>query len=425
MIPLNAYPIIRRGKEIRLKFISRYSRSKLQKVIDLFESKNKKIIRKNDLIEEMRDIMSEEHDLRVINLLFYSLMVFYDLHEEKRPFIIGGKSRVLIRDEWDLKRIFYMWVQKKYGGFIPLEDREIAINKFCEEYRIDKEKLDNILAGGILRGYKLVRRTQNVPKVEEVIGISNFLLLEKTLGISSYATVIFYNVERKGAFVKDLLYRSKRARLLLDFRFENNDLVCDVSGPFQIFKHPSPIYGEGISRVLVGSLCKHKNWRLRVGLQYRKRNYFFNISSSDQKIKHLIPPWKYRHGQDIKQFDSETEMRLWNILKRLFPEFNIAREVDILEGVDGTIFIPDFTLRKDKKEVYIELVGFWTEKYARKKREKLDKIYISGIKSIIAVVDKKLKNFFGNTRYPVIYYDKRFIFAKSLKKAVCDLMSLN
>ena len=118
-------------------------------------------------------------------------------------------------------------------------------------------------------------------------------------------------------------------------------------------------------------------------------------------------------------------MRLWNILKRLFPEFNIAREADILEGVDGTIFIPDFTLRKDEKEVYIELVGFWTEKYARKKREKLDKIYMSGIKSIIAVVDKKLKKFFGNTRYPVIYYDKRFIFAKSLKKAVCDLMSLN
>lgn len=418
MIPLNAYPVMKRGREIRLKFILKYPQTKLQKIIELFESKNKKIVRRESLIEEIREIIAEEHDLRMINLLFHSMMVFYDLREEKKPFIIGGKFRTLIRDEWDLKRIFYIWVQKNYGGFIPLEEREVAIKKFCEEHSISKEKLDNILAGGILRGYKLVRRTQNIPKVEELIGVSNFLLLEKTLGISNYAMVILYDVERKGALVKDLLYRSKRARLLLDFRFEDNKLICNVSGPFQIFKHPSPIYGEGISRVLVGSLCEHKKWSLKAVLQYRKRRYFFNISSNDPRIRYLIPPWRYRRVQDIKPFDSEMEIRLWNMLKRLFPDFDTLREVDVLECADGTIFIPDFTLRKGKKEVYIELVGFWTEKYARKKREKLDKIYMSGITKIIAIVDKKLKKFFNNTRYPVIYYDKSFVFAKSLKNAV-------
>ena len=66
----------------------------------------------------------------------------------------------------------------------------------------------------------------------------------------------------------------------------------------------------------------------------------------------------------------------------------------------------------------MELVGFWTEDYARKKREKLDSIYRSGIRNIVAVVDAKLRKYFKDARFPVVYYEGYPSAARSLRKAI-------
>lgn len=421
MIPLNAYPAFRRGTELRIKFLSDKRLGEINQIIGIFESKNKKVVTKDELIELMRKVMADENDLRVINLVYHSMLVFYEFREQKIPFRTSGESSVVISDEWDLRKLFYMWVQKRYGGFISLEERDIAIDNFCREHGIRKDVLENVVAGSILKGYKLVRRIQEPPRPHDVVAISNFLLLEKTLCLSNYAKIIFYNVERKGGFLKDLIYRSKRSRLILDFRFEGSKLICNLSGPFQLFKHPSPIYGEYISSVLMGSLCRHREWYLEASVRYRKRDSIFRINSRNPNIRNIKPPWIFRgHPALEKPFDSEVERRLFIMLKRMFPKCVIQREPEIIEGENGVLFIPDFMIKYGDKSLYIELVGFWTERYAKKKREKLDAIYNNGIENILVIADKKLSKYFKNTPYKVIYYDKQLIIARTLRTLISE-----
>ena len=418
MIPLNAYPAYVRGRELYLKFLSRYPEDLLERIIGLFEEKNRSIIRRKELIEDIRRVLKHEHDLRIPNLIYYSMRVFYGLEEPKIPLILRNRQ-IAVKDEWDLRKIFYRWVQENYGGFIPIKLREEAINRFCSEYGIEPEKLDNILAGGILRGLKLIRRIERPPTPKELVDISNFLLLEKTLGISNYATVVFHDVDIKGAIVKDLLFRSKRARLILDFKIEDNKLVCYLSGPFQIFKHPSPIYGEGIRYVLVGALCRCRRWWLKAWVRYRKRNVVFKISSNNPKFTGLKPPWEYTGERwRCTAFDSQVEQKLYYLLSRMYPDAKIMRESDVVFTPTGRIFIPDFSLEIGDKKVYVELVGFWTGGYARKKREKLSELYSGGVGNIVAVVDKKLEKYFANASFPVVFYDSEFSIARSLRNAI-------
>ncbi len=406
-----------------MKYLSMYPQQYVRRAIELMEQKRGQKVAKEKLIEGLREIFMDEHDLRVVNLLYYSLLVFYELGEEKLPIMTSGKIRMRIKDKWDLRLLFYEWVQKTFGGFIPKDERESAISRFCEEYGIRRDVLENVLAGEILQGYKLIRRTTIIPTPNDIVAVSNFLLIEKTLSLSDTATIYFYDVDRKGTLIKDMLFRAKRARLLLDFREENNTLICFLSGPFQIFKHPSPIYGEYISYILVGSLVKHRKWKLRAWIRYRKRKALYEISSYDRRIRFLEPPWRY-HGRKrkIEAFDSEIEAKLYVLLRRLFPEAEILRESEIIVTDNKTVFIPDLVVKKNNKKAVVEIVGFWTENYAKKKREKLDAAYRSGVRNLIVVADKKLSKHFRDTKYPVLYYDKSLTIARSLRRIIEEIL---
>lgn len=424
MIPINAYPAYIRGGKLHLKYLSRYPQQRIRETIELMEKHRGRKVTRERLIGMLREIFPSEHDLRVINLIYYSLLVFYKLSEEKLSFTTSGRIRVRINDEWDLRLLFYQWVQETFGGFIPIEKRESAMLRFCEEYGVRRDALESVLAGGMLRGYKLIRRTSIVPSPEDIIAVSNFLLIEKTLGLSDSATIYFYDVSRKGSLIKDMIFRSKRARLILEFKEKNNMLICSLSGPLQIFKHPSPIYGEYISYILVGSLAAHRKWRLRAWVRYRKRKALYEISSYDSRIRLLEPPWKY-HGKrrKIEAFDSEIEMKIYNLLRRIFPEARILRESEIISTEDGTIFIPDIVVEKNNRKAIVEIAGFWTENYAKKKREKLDAAYRSGIRNLVVVADKKLSKHFRNTQYPVLYFDKSLAIARSLRQAIGNILT--
>jgi len=417
MIPLNAYPAyIRRGM-IYLRFPYRYREFLLDRIIDIFEENLGGIVSEEGLVESIRGVLSEENDLRVSNMLYHSMLVFYRLETQKIPLILS-KKRVSVRDEWDLRSIFYGWVQEKFGGFIPLEERENALEAFCEEFGIERRKLEVAISGGIISGYKLVRRISRRPSVSDLVHVANFLLIEKTLGISEDVSIVFEGVESKGTFVKDLVYRSKRARLMLDFKVEGKRLKCHLYGPLQLFKHPSPIYGDGIRYVLMGLLYRHDKWWLKATIRYRKRRCIFTISSESPAAE-MRPPWTYTgEMKSLEPFDSYIERRLYHILCRMFPDSEVLRESSVVVTSNNRIFLPDFTIRSENGEVHVELVGFWTEEYARKKREKLDEVYRDGVENIVAIVDRKLYKYFKGAKYPVVFYDKELSIARKIREAI-------
>ena len=267
MIPLNAFPAIIRGRHLLLKTLSDYPKEEISKTIEIMEKYNHKTVSLETLLEEIRGVFPEETDLRKLNLLFFSLRTFYRASQPK-IFPLRTRSGRIFQDLWDLKLHFYTWVQRHYGGFIPLEERERAMKAFSMELGIEKNLLESVLSMDAESRVKITRITQTPPKPQEVLGVSNFLLIEKALSISNYATIVFYGVDAIGTLAKNLIFRSKRSGLLLDFKVKDGKLICYLSGPYQIFKHPSPIYGEAIRYVLVGALAENEDWWLKACLLY-------------------------------------------------------------------------------------------------------------------------------------------------------------
>jgi len=67
-------------------------------------------------------------------------------------------------------------------------------------------------------------------------------------------------------------------------------------------------------------------------------------------------------------------------------------------------FVPDFSLRRDGMKVYVEVVGFWTPEYLKKKTEKLKEVK----EPVILLINRKLKC--SEKDFPaqdVIFFDRK------------------
>jgi predicted nuclease of restriction endonuclease-like RecB superfamily len=68
-------------------------------------------------------------------------------------------------------------------------------------------------------------------------------------------------------------------------------------------------------------------------------------------------------------YDSNVEEEFAKYLARYVPTWKVQREQVFFEG--NRIFIPDFVLEYRDKQVIVEIIGFWTEKYCEKKKRNL------------------------------------------------------
>jgi hypothetical protein len=83
--------------------------------------------------------------------------------------------------------------------------------------------------------------------------------------------------------------------------------------------------------------------------------------------------------------------------------WKIKREPTILKA-GKYAFVPDFVLQRDGMKVYLEIVGFWTPEYLKKKIEKLKEVE----EPVILLINRKLKC--SEKDFPaqeVIFFDRK------------------
>ncbi len=113
-----------------------------------------------------------------------------------------------------------------------------------------------------------------------------------------------------------------------------------------------------------------------------EKTYVLNLSKDFSK---LFPEISYEEVQ----YDSNLEADFAKRFATVSGEWEVIREPEPLI-YDSTIFIPDFALVKGDKKVYLEIIGFWTPDYLKRKIEK-----IKNLKNvnIILAVDESLHDF--------------------------------
>ena len=137
--------------------------------------------------------------------------------------------------------------------------------------------------------------------------------------------------------------------------------MLELSGPFSLFQH-TLLYGRALAELLP-HLAWCARFELRAACSLRGRLATVSVDSGDP-IFPATPPALY---------DSRLEERFAGDIAKLAPDWDLLREPEPLRAA-GTLIFPDFLLRhrlQPRRQVLIEIVGFWTPEYLASKLEKL------------------------------------------------------
>jgi len=149
-----------------------------------------------------------------------------------------------------------------------------------------------------------------------------------------------------------------------------------LDGPTSLFKLTRR-YGTALAK-LVPEIMRGKSWRIEAKILRANRLLNFRIEGGRHG-------WLFPKLYAAEEYDSAVEREFAEQFRGLRTVWEIRRETEPVEA-GSAVIIPDFTFRFGGRTVYMEVVGFWTREYLRRKVEKLTEVKAS----IIVAVDEEL-----------------------------------
>ena len=162
-------------------------------------------------------------------------------------------------------------------------------------------------------------------------------------------------------------------------------VICTVEGPLSIVRLTDK-YGTAMAK-LIPLIIFTDIWSidaiiLRKSISGVRKTYRFQISNKDKDLP-LFDASKVQPQSEsnmdsgsiyknaIDDFDSIVEKKFMDKFLKFSIGWNLIREPDPLILSNGKAFIPDFVFEKYGIKVYLEIVGFWTSEYLKRKLEKI------------------------------------------------------
>ncbi len=151
----------------------------------------------------------------------------------------------------------------------------------------------------------------------------------------------------------------------LMYEITDDGKKVEITGPASILKFTRK-YGTSMAR-LIPEIVRAEEWWIREEIldSNRKKVYMFELRRGEAELPEIEEKVKY---------DSSLERQFAAKVRHIL-EAEVIREPGILRA-GKRAYIPDFLVRKNGREVYVEIAGFWTEEYLRNKVEKLEKVNV-------------------------------------------------
>ncbi|MBU7016922.1 MAG: DUF790 family protein [Theionarchaea archaeon] len=310
-----------------------------------------RVVRGLSELMRRRTHFQEEYSVTPIKIRRYFYEKGYTTNEQERNVLLQEASQ-------------------EFG--VPIADIESSFWADQEEYQI-AATIDDISASDLIRNYNL-SLTQTL--------LFDALSLE--FSTSGNFQEIFRMIKYLG-----LMYEIQPGK----------DLITRVTGPSSLFRKTKK-YGTSLAK-LVPKIMRTSSWKIKAQIETQvagePRIYIFELSSTKTELFPEII-------NTDQKFDSSVEENFSRRFSSLRKDWIIKREPTILEA-GPSVMIPDFSVERRGKKLYIEVVGFWTPEYLEKKAEKIKAIK----EEILILVSKELqcttKDFRKkNTR--IVFYDK-------------------
>jgi uncharacterized protein len=250
------------------------------------------------------------------------------------------------------------------------------------------------------------------------------LALMQTLMFSCTAVEF---VLRGGSSWKGVLRHVKRVGLMYNIRNERSkefdqtsskddmyydeNIVCSLDGPLSIFKM-TDLYGTAIAKVLPYVISAEswslEAWIIRNYLSVGRKIYEFHISKENAPPLIGLPDRidsEENNTPKPRYFDSAVEEKFALKFEQSRSGWTLIREPDPIIVKSDKAFIPDFMFERYGRRIYLEIVGFWTVEYIKRKIEKITRICSENRDAKIDIFIALDNNYYITSKYKNVEKD--------------------
>lgn len=280
-----------------------------------------------------------------------------------------------------------------------------AVFRECTELVTDAEERQRVLQRAAKKLFVTVDSLENDlwADYEENLVIKEFSPIESKellfqYNLSLAQTLLFraagMEIWADGNY-QEIFRKIKELGLLYSIEGGENSIDAEkifIDGPASVFRMTER-YGTSLAKLLPTVTKSHK-WSIKAGIVKK--------TSDGKKILDFLMDYGAPFSPSAEcaeKFDSEIEKKF---AFANFGNWKVKREPAVLRAGQYA-FIPDFSLELGSTRIYVEIVGFWTPEYLKKKIAKINSLNVR----LILLVDKSLacsgKDFRAGD---VIFYDK-------------------
>jgi len=377
----------------------------------------------------------------------------------------GSAELLAFSSPVQLRLALYSYVNARYQGFLGVEDRQEALQRFAELYQLKVSDLEYLLALDSESEALLTREASQSPDPQAVATLYNQWVFEAALGSASSANFVidcaaFARTRASdmqtgatdvnsgvGAVIKRLCYLARVLGVYYDLAYEpasslpaghpangNNGLLLSLTlyGPQEVTGAPQQ-YGMRLARLCRALLgySLPKSAKTESGRTKKKSALPDAIVSAEATVHFLQRTYHFAMGPELLQLlPSIVETDQSNSSAQADPSqlFDSSIEQSFSEafgalaaglGVDGWrlerepeplllhhgIFIPDFAFTRDQQRIYVEILGFWTPSYRERKVQKLEQL--RGRNDLLLAIPIEAKASFAEIAndFPIVFYD--------------------
>ncbi len=330
MLPKEFLEVKKSKGKIFPKFAGEEQVEMARKVIELFgESKGSKYSQIKNRLKEMENARN-----------YKKVRAFARLLERKCNFEIISDL-----DPQEVRKFLFA------RGFVTTgSQREEILAKAADQFNTTSKKIEMAMFAD--------RDEEQVLK--DVEGVDPHELI-KEYNLSLLQTSVFDSLKLSfwtSSQHQEIFRKIKRLGLM----YEIVDSEVHITGAASIIKMTKK-YGTSMAK-LIPSILKADEWRISAEIldDYADKIFRMEIDhSQDDLFPQVDVPVSY---------DSSLEEEFSLKIKSIKPELDIFREPGVFRS-GKYAFIPDFVIKKGDKEVYIEIAGFWTSDYIKKKMQKI------------------------------------------------------
>lgn len=369
------------------------------KIIKMYEDMADRKLSKSNVDENLSEVEAKNPDYKLVRAICHLLEQRCEYASHESVFSNAGKNDTM--NAIHLRRQIFE-IASLLGYPVTENERKNILAKVASKNNLSVNDVEMAMWNDLERN-KYLKNFDSLTSLQlvawyNVSALQTLLLNSVKMEFSIYGGFSWKKILRK---IKQLglmysLYsesncgsksnaQTKKDGILLKDKKEDK-VICTVNGPLSIVRLTDR-YGMAMAK-LIPSIILSEIWSisatiLRKSISGMKKTYDFELSSTDKDIplfdastfhfqsEQISGPGLSYDKYGMEYFDSSIEKKFMDKFLKFSTGWELVREPDPLILSNGKAFIPDFVFEKYGVKVYLEIVGFWTEDYLKRKLEKI------------------------------------------------------